>query len=137
MTEKLLSHSMIEIGNGHPLAGGIPPAPRTKSMDMWMKIGPLRPTQLFLHMGSGCSETVVGALYTTAGNAIEASNQFIPLEIRLSGGMTSYVCVVKPYEERTGVFASSAWKAIDLIEVRFVEVSGLEIALHLDRCLVP
>ncbi|HSF16511.1 MAG TPA: hypothetical protein VLK65_13265, partial [Vicinamibacteria bacterium] len=37
MAEQLLSVPMIEIGHGRPLPGGIPTAPRTKSMDMRTK----------------------------------------------------------------------------------------------------
>lgn len=41
MTEELLYQSMVEIGHGHPLGGGVPTAPGTKGMDMWMKSGGL------------------------------------------------------------------------------------------------
>lgn len=37
MPEELFCQSMVEIGNGHPLPGGIPTAPGTKGVDMWMK----------------------------------------------------------------------------------------------------
>ena len=36
MTEQLLRHPMVEIGDGHPLPSGIPPASGTKCMDMGM-----------------------------------------------------------------------------------------------------
>ena len=37
MTEELFRHPMVEVWHGHPLVGGVPPAPGTKGMDMRMK----------------------------------------------------------------------------------------------------
>ena len=37
MTEELFCQPMVEIGHRHPLAAGVPSAPRTKGMDMRMK----------------------------------------------------------------------------------------------------
>src|SRR3990172_4896432 len=37
MTEELFGHPMVEIGQGQPLAVGVPTASGNKSMDMWMK----------------------------------------------------------------------------------------------------
>ncbi len=37
MTEELLSHPVVEVGDGDPLPEVIPTASGTKRMDMWMK----------------------------------------------------------------------------------------------------
>ena len=37
MPEELLCHPVVEIGHGHPLAGGTPAASGTKGMDMGME----------------------------------------------------------------------------------------------------
>ena len=67
MAEERFRHPMVEIGHGHPLAGGVPSASRTKSMNMRVKSRPIAES---LHDGD---HSWVKAVFFEGGSVHELS----------------------------------------------------------------